>query len=120
MNKMIVTTLLAGALLLLDAPEAAAHKQVHNHAQTWNQYGVEHRRTRQMPRWLKRNKSFRHWYTHSRIRRDRRLGWHQVFDIYRWERSYKRRYRVSYNYLPHRNFRDGRERDRLQSRRHRH
>ena len=56
MNKMIVTTLLAGALLLLDAPEAAAHKQVRNHAQTWSHYGVEHRRTHQMPRWLQRNK----------------------------------------------------------------
>ena len=120
MNKMIVTTLLAGALLLLDAPEAAAHKQVRNHAQTWGHYGVEHRRTQQMPRWLQRNKSFRHWYTRSSVRRDRRLGWHQLFNIYSWERSYKRRYRVDYNYRPHRDFRDGRERDGLQSRRRKH
>ncbi|MGB5511281.1 MAG: hypothetical protein WBM87_06195 [Woeseiaceae bacterium] len=123
MNKMIVTTLLAGALLLLDAPEAAAHKQVRNHAQTWGHYAVEHRRTQQMPRWLKRNKSFRHWYTHSSVRRDRRLGWHQLFDIYRWERSYKRRYRVDYNYRPDRDYRDyfdGRERDSLKSRRRKH
>ena len=120
MNKMIATTLLAGALLLLDAPEAAAHKQVRNHTQTWGHYGVEHRRTQQMPRWLQRNKSFRHWYKRSSVRRDRRLGWHQLFDIYRWERSYKRRYRVDYNYRPQRDFRDGRERDSLQSRRRKH
>lgn len=123
MNKMIATTLLAGALLLLDAPEAAAHKQVRNHAQTWGHYGVEHRRTQQMPRWLQRNKSFRHWYKRSSVRRDRRLGWHQLFNIYSWERSYKRRYRVDYNYQPHRDYRDyrdGRERDSLKSRRRKH
>ncbi len=117
MNKMIVTTLLAGALLLLEAPDAAAHKQVRNHPQAWAHYGMEHRRAHQMPRWLKRNKSFRHWYRHSSVSRDRRLSWHQLFDIYRWERSYKRRYRVAHNYRPHRDFY---EHYSLQFRRHTH
>ena len=40
-----------------------------------------------MPRWLKRDHSFRKWYTHTRLKRDRRLAWNQLFDIYRWETS---------------------------------
>ena len=51
-----------------------------------------------MPRWLKRDKGFRHWYRHSPLKRDRRLAWHQLFDIYRFEIRFGRSYYRGSNY----------------------
>jgi hypothetical protein len=120
MNKLIATSLLAAGLLLLDAPEAAAHSEVRDLYVSPAYYRAEHRRTHQMPRWLQHNKSFRHWYSHSRLKRDRRLGWYQLYDIYRWERFYTHRYRVDRRDWDKRYHRGAREYDRLQSRRHKH
>jgi hypothetical protein len=122
MNKVILSTVMACGLLLLDAPEAAAHEQResqyratpyqshgrdsysrdgyrkgyrdgyrrdHKYDRRYDNrrgyYGSHYRRTNDMPRWLKRNKSFRHWMRHSGLRENRRLSWNQLFDIYRWE-----------------------------------
>lgn len=120
MNKLIATSLLAAALLLLDAPEAAAHSEARDLYVSPAYYRAEHRRTHQMPRWLKRNKSFRHWYAHSQLKRDRRLGWHQLFDIYRWERFYTYRYRTDRRDFNKRYYRGTRDYDRLYLRRHTH
>ena len=120
MNKLIATSLLAAGLLLLDAPEAAAHPEVRNVHPSPAYYRAEHRRSHQMPRWLKRNKSFRYWYSHTRLRWNRRLGWHQLFDIYRWERAYTHRYRVDRRDRDRRYYHGIRDLDRLQSRRHTH
>ena len=120
MNKLIATSLLATGLLLLDAPEAVAHDEVRNRYLSPAYYQAEHRRSHQMPRWLKRNKSFRHWYSQSRLRWNRRLGWHQLFDIYRWERAYTYRYRVDRYDRGKHHWHSAREFDRLQVRRHRH
>ena len=103
MNKVILSTVMACGLLLLDAPEAAAHEQrdsqyratpYQSHSRDsysrdhrrHSYYGSHYRRTNEMPRWLKRNKSFRHWMRHSGLRENRRLSWHQLFDIYRYDR----------------------------------
>ena len=120
MNKVILATVMACGLLLLDAPEAAAHEQrdsqyrapphqahgrdsysrdgyrrEHKYDRRYDNrrgyYGSHYRRTNEMPRWLKRNKSFRHWMRHSGLRENRRLSWNQLFDIYRWE-HYNYRY----------------------------
>ena len=116
MNKSIIATVLACGLLLLDSPEAAAHDQRHNshrgsvhgysdhyrgdasirhrHARDrYRQYyrhnyrGNSHRRAHRMPYWLKRDRAFRHWYEHTRLRRNLYLSWQILFDIYRWEHS---------------------------------
>lgn len=102
MNKLIATALVAGGLMLMNSPEAAAHKEVrnvyqppayhHSHAR------VDLRRTDHMPRWLKRDKSFRNWYRNTPVKRNQRLDWHQLFDIYRWERQWGRAYYRSNNY----------------------
>lgn len=120
MNKLIATSLLAAGLLLLDAPDAAAHPEARNTYLSPVYHRAEQRRSHPMPRWLKRDKSFRHWYAHTRLRWDRRLGWHQLFDIYRWERAYAHRYRVDRRDWYRRHDHGAREYDRLQSRRHRH
>ena len=56
------------------------------------------RRAHHMPRWLKHNRGFRHWYRHTPLKRDRRLAWNQLFDIYRFERRFGRNYYRSANY----------------------
>ena len=93
MNKIVTVALITGGLLLLDSPEAAAHKEVRNVYQPSAHYRVEAQRSKHMPFWLKRNKSFRKWYRQTWLRKDRRLAWHQLFDIYRWERTYLRHQR---------------------------
>ena len=52
MNKLIATSLLAAGLLLLDAPEAAAHNEVRDLYVSPAYYRAEHRRAHPMPRWL--------------------------------------------------------------------
>ncbi len=117
MNKVLISAVIACGLLLLDAPEAAAHDQRdRHHSSPRHEYSDSYRhesrgrnayrregyqrdykrskyeRARKMPKWLKRDRSFRRWFEHSRLRRDHWLSWHQLFEIYRWELSYRRHY----------------------------
>ena len=121
MNNIVTVALIAGGLLLLDSPEAAAHKEVRNLYQPPAYYYMEAGRAKHMPRWLKRNRSFRHWYKHTRLRLNRRLAWHQLFDIYRWERSLLREHRRGHrrHYVTP-DFDYYRDLDRKERRRHRH
>jgi hypothetical protein len=116
MNKLFVSTVVACGLLLLNAPEAAAHqdKNSHHRAKPYNSdsrnsyrrdhhsreayrdgyrhdyYNARYKRAKEMPHWLKRDRSFRRWFHDTRLRKNRRLSWHQLFDIYRAEHSYYR------------------------------
>lgn len=115
MNKVLIGTVLACGLLLLDFPEAAAHEERHSqyrfvdHSRSdahrrdsrsrdydsrdqyrGDRYYARYVRAKSMPKWLKRDRSFRRWFEHTRLRRNRHLSWHQLFDIYRWEHSYFR------------------------------
>ena len=131
MNKVIFTALIAGGLLLLDSPEAAAHKEVRSVYAPSAYYHMEHRRAHHMPRWLKRNKSFRRWYKRSHLRRYRHLAWHRLYNIYLWERHSAWNHRRhdhrhygfdEYRYDDFREYddrRDRRDRDRRGKRRHR-
>jgi hypothetical protein len=108
MNKILISTLIACGLLLLDTPEAAAHNDGHDHKRYSDRsysrsydrdyysrngyrrdkyYASRYARPGKMPRWLKHDHSFKRWYGHSRLRYDRYTSWQRVFDIYRWERS---------------------------------
>ena len=103
MNKIMTVAIIAGGLLLLDSPEAAAHKQVRNGYQPSAHYHVdhrrfdhrrfEHRRPKHMPYWLKRNREFRRWFRHSHLRRHRHIAWHRVYEIFLWERFYATNHR---------------------------
>ena len=69
---------------------------------------------------------------HTPLKRDRRLAWHQLFEIYRFERRYGVVYYRSHNYWEDyyamrygerhfdRDDRHDRRRDRRKERRHRH
>lgn len=101
MNKVMTAAIIAGGLMLLNSPEAAAHKEVRYSYEPPPHYrhyrGVDVRRSKHMPRWLKHDDSFRHWYRHTSLRRDLRLGWYELFDIYRWERRWDRRWERRYD-----------------------
>jgi len=98
MNKIITVALVAGGLLLLDSPEAAAHKEVRSVYQPTTHYRLELRRSKHMPHWLKRDHSFKKWYQHTRLKRNRHLAWHRLFEIYRWERADARKHRRGIRY----------------------
>ena len=98
MNKMMIAAVIAGGLMLMNSPEAAAHKEVRNVHSAHTYAYVDVRRTKHMPRWLKRNKAFRHWYARTSLRSDRRLAWGQLYDVFRWEARWGRAYYRSDNY----------------------
>ncbi len=87
MNKLSVGLLLAAALFFIDVTPAAAHRVADDVRVYGNGHYYETRR-HEMPRRLKRNKHFRHWYRHSPLKRYRQISWNQLFEIYRWERRY--------------------------------
>jgi len=98
MNKLMMTAVIAGGLMLMNSPEAAAHQLVYNVHQSNTHTRIEVRRPDHMPRWLKRDKGFRHWYARTPLRRDRLLAWQQLFDIFRWELRWGRTYYRSDDY----------------------
>jgi hypothetical protein len=98
MNKLMTAALIAGGLMLMNSPEAAAHKQVRHAYQPPAHTYVEVRRSSHMPRWLARDRAFRKWYRHTSLRRNRHLAWHQLVDIYRWELRFGRNYYRSDNF----------------------
>jgi len=123
MNKVMTAALVAGGLMLLNSPEASAHKEVRYSYQPPPNYyyypGIEERRSKHMPSWLKRNDAFRHWYKRTSLRQDRRLAWSELFNIYRWEYRRGDRYDRRFRYDDH--YRDKKRRDkRRNGRRHRH
>jgi len=114
MNKIITVALIAGGLLLLDSPEAAAHKEVRTVYQPSAHYRVEHRRVRHMPRWLKRDRAFHRWYKRTHLRKYRRMSWNRLYEMYLWERVYaSRHHRGDHHYRndDYRNY-DRRDHDR--------
>jgi len=121
MNRVMMTALIAGGLMLVNSPEAAAHKEVRHTYQTPAYYHYDYRanvrRSQHMPRWLKRDDSFRRWYKHTRLKRNRYLAWNHLFDIYRWERHREYRYDRRYRDHDRYRYRDDRHGHREESRR---
>lgn len=107
MNRIFLATVIVCGLWMADLPDAAAHDRGHksHKFQHYDGYyrdayrrdryrkdyrGGYYKRVKKMPRWLKRDRAFRHWYERSRLRRHRHISWHELFDIYRWERDHRR------------------------------
>lgn len=110
MNKFISLALAAGSLMLLDSTPAAAHgdsrdkrlrsddhysrsydRDYHMHRdQRSKRYQKKFKRSKHMPFWLSQDRSFRRWFRHTRFKANRRLSWHRLFEIYRYERRYHR------------------------------
>ena len=98
MNKLSVGLLLAAGMFFIDVSPAAAHQGIDSARSYDRGHYVEMRRRHEMPRWLRRNQDFRHWYRRTPLAQYRRITWDQLFEIYRWERRYfERRYFVAYD-----------------------
>ena len=90
--RMMTLLMISGGLLLATAASVNAHEVGRYGYDQKDRYSHSYRRNSEMPRWLKRQKAFRHWYRHSRYQRRRALSWPRLFEIYHWERRYARRY----------------------------
>ena len=88
MNKFSIALLLAAGLFLIDVSPAAAHEDRPGVRLQGHSYQVDVRRQHQMPGWLRHDRGFYHWYRQSPLRHYRQIGWHQLHEIYRWERRY--------------------------------
>lgn len=105
--KMMTLLMISGGLFLTMAAPVKAHEAGYYVHDQNDRYYNTYRRRSEMPRWLKRQKAFRHWYRHSRFQRRRALSWARLFEIYQWERRYTRRYDDRRHYDRH----DDRRRD---------
>ncbi len=109
MNKLSVGLLLAAGLFFIDVTPAAAH-QAADHARVYDSgHHAEFRRRHEMPRWLRRDRGFRHWYRRTPLSDYRQISWRQLYEIYTWERHYfESRYFVDYDHHDGRRDRDRR------------
>jgi len=89
MFKSICTLTLICGLCLGVAPAAQAHERAYEHYPPQRYSYVRIHRDTHMPRWLRHDRGFRSWYRRTSLRHDHHLGWRQLFEIYRWERSYR-------------------------------
>ena len=97
MKKLTIGLLLAAGLNFVDVTPAEAHSGVER-VRVHDQH-VQVVRRHEMPRWLKRDRQFRHWYRRSPLRHYRQISWRQLLEIYRWERRYfESRYYVDYDH----------------------
>lgn len=88
MNKLASSLLLAAGLFCLDVSPAAAQPHASRVQVYSDGYRYESRRHHSMPKWLKRDRDFRHWYEHSPLKRYHRISWNELYRIYRWESRY--------------------------------
>jgi hypothetical protein len=90
-----ITLLLASAgLLLTMAAPVNAHEVGYREHDSSARYRHYDEQRREMPRWLKRQKSFRAWYGQSRYKHRRAISWARLYEIYSWDRrQYRRRHR---------------------------
>lgn len=98
MKKIPAVALALVGLLVLQSPEAAAHQDRFMTRQSSPCHHLEQRHRHAMPHWLKRNRSFRHWYKQTGLRRNRHLSWHQLFDIFQWQTIVGREHRKAAHY----------------------
>lgn len=111
MNNLSIGLLLAAGLFFIEVSPATAHSGIDSVRAQDRGHHAELLRRHEMPRRLRRNAEFRHWYRRSPLSRFRQISWNQLFEVYRWERRYfERRYSVAYDD-------DRRHRDRDRNRR---
>ncbi|MEM1174079.1 MAG: hypothetical protein AAGI27_04660 [Pseudomonadota bacterium] len=91
MKHIVAPLLLAGGAMFLLAPAAEAHH--HRHGDYAHHGHHQHHYRGHMPRWMQRERRFRSWYRHTRLKYNPRLDWWELYDIYRWERRYAKHQR---------------------------
>ncbi len=106
MNKILTLGIIAGGLLLVHSSQAAAHAEIRvapaPAAYSSSHYRFEARQSRRMPAWLRSDPSFKRWYRHSRLQKNRHVSWRQLYRIYRreqmqrWTNRYPRKHAPGY------------------------
>lgn len=91
MKRLLCALALAGALCVASLPDASAHERHYRGRIAYQRHAMP-QRSHHSPAWLRRNYDFQLWYGRSRFRYDFYLSWYQLFDIYRYERRYRRPY----------------------------
>ena len=89
MKRLVWTLLIASAMGLATVPEASAHG---SHNRAYDRHAVV-RYGHRYPYWLRRHYDFQRWYVRSRYRYDFYMSWDRLYDIYGYERKYRRSYR---------------------------
>ena len=103
MKHLLASLVLASGAMLLYAPTAEAHHK--HYDKRYGQHEIYYDRG-YMPRWLRKQRSFRHWYRYTPLKHNYRLDWHELYDIYRWESRYSRaRYHHRYKHRHNRDYR---------------
>ena len=92
MFRTVCTLSVIFALCLGAAPTAQAHDRAYDHYPPQRYHHARVYRDEHMPRWLRYDRGFRYWYRRSSLRHYHHMSWRQLFDIYRWERSYRHRH----------------------------
>lgn len=94
----ILPALLAVAVLGAFAQPAAAHKVDFRPPASYHYY-YQHGSPYLFPRWLRKDRDFQRWYRRSDYRYIRGANWRRLYDMYLYEKSY-RRHRHRHSYYP--------------------
>ena len=91
MIKSIGTFTVICGLCLGAAQTASAHDRAYDRYDSPRHYHVSIHRDRHMPKWIRHDRGFRHWYHRTSLRHNHHLPWWQLYEIFRWERRYDHR-----------------------------
>ncbi len=118
--KIITLLIASGGLLLTMAAPASARDAGHYEHDRVDRYSYYTERHVDMPRWLQRKRGFRTWYWDSPYEGRRAMSWERLYDVYRGERRYSRRYakRRYYDRYRYDRYYDGRHDNKARRRRH--
>ena len=78
--KILALLIVSGGLLLTMATPANAHEYVRHEYDRGDRYYHYSGHRSDMPRWLKREKTFRKWYRHSRYKRRQTVSWARLYE----------------------------------------
>ena len=87
MKRTFFSLIFGICLLLVNVPEASAHKIEYRPYVVHDHYAYAG--SRSFPRWLRKNRDFQRWYLYSNYRLNRHMSWHRLYDIYRFEKRHR-------------------------------
>ena len=98
-NCTISTLVIGTCLLLAMTADAGAHDVEYRPYVVTRHY--MHNQPLTLPRWLRANREFQHWYAGSRYRLRPDLGWQRIYDVYCFEKRYQSQGRRYYGRVVH-------------------
>ena len=115
MKRLAWSLIFGMGLMLLNVPDASAHKTEYRPHIVYDHYAYAG--SRPFPRWLRKDREFQRWYLYSHYRMNRHTTWHRLYNVYKNERRHRLKNRRFRGKVYRDNGRRSYERD---SRRHRH